>query len=253
MLTSSEEVALAQRIERGDQAARQAMIESNIGLVVSIARSHRTTSVPFADLVQEGTLGLVRAVEGFDHRRGFKFSTYAIWWIRRAILDATGASQVIRIPAKAHQQMSKMRAAEADLARIGLRAAPDQAIATRAGLSITTVLALRTAAHVTASLNAPINEDATPLGDLLSDASAVDPVERVIADENSREIAQLLRLLPARHREVIVRRYGLNDRDAQTHEEIGRQLGLGGGRVRQIEREALRRMRTAAGEPWLAA
>ncbi len=128
-LSAADEVALARRIERGDPKAKEKLIESNLGLVHLVARTFRGSGVAFPDLVQEGTLGLVRAVEKFDHRRGLKFSTYAVWWIRRSILEAIANSNVIRIPAKARQQLAAVRRAEAELQRIGPAHASDGAIA----------------------------------------------------------------------------------------------------------------------------
>jgi len=246
LLTADEEVQLARRIEAGDLRAKEQMIESNLRLVFAIARSYRGRGVPFADLVQEGTIGLVRAVERFDHRRGLKFSTYAVWWIRRSLLDAVAGSPVIRIPAKANQQLSAVRRAEAELGRGGGARAQAEAIAERTGLSVHTVRSLRRTARVTASLDEPVGDDMIALGDLVADECAEDPIERAIAREDQREVSAMLRLLPARHREVVVRRYGLNQDRAQTHEEIGRWLGVGEERSRQIEREALHRLRTIA-------
>ncbi len=246
LLSAAEEITLARRIERGDLHAKQRMIESNLRLVHAVAGAYRASRVPFADLVQEGTIGLVRAVERFDHRRGLKFSTYAVWWIRRSMLDAIASSNVIRMPAKASQQLAAVRRAEAELERIEPRRASDAAIAEHTQLSITTVRSLREAARVTASLDEPVGEDATPLGDLLADVRAGDPFESAIARENRDEVSSMVRLLPKRHREVIVRRYGLGEDGAQTHEQIGQRLGVGEDRSRQIEREALHRLRSIA-------
>jgi RNA polymerase primary sigma factor len=226
--------------------SHEEMTESNLGLVYAIARTYRSRGVPFDDLVQEGTIGLVAAVERFDHDRGVKFSTYAVWWIRRAILDAIASSNVIRMPAKAHQQLAAVRRAEAEFERSGRRGASDEAIAQRTQLSPTTVRSLRTAARVTASLELPVGEDTTSLGDLIGDERAVDPPEEAIAHENRDEIRTMLRLLPERHREVISRRYGLNGGRAQSHDEIGERLAVGAERSRQLEREALHRLRSIA-------
>jgi RNA polymerase primary sigma factor len=245
-LSAAEEITLARRIERGDLHAKQRMIESNLRLVHAVARAYRGTSIPFADLVQEGTIGLVRAVERFDHRRGVKFSTYAVWWIRRSMLDAVAGSNVIRMPAKASQHLAAVRRAEAELERLGPRRASDATIAERTQLSVTTVRSLREAARVTASLDEPVSDDGTPLGDLLADVRARDPFESAIAHESRDEVSSMLRLLPQRHREVIVRRYGFRDDGAQTHEQIGERLGVGEERSRQIEREALHRLRSIA-------
>jgi RNA polymerase primary sigma factor len=246
LLSATEEISLARQIERGDLKAKEKMIQSNLGLVHAVARTYHGSGVPFADLVQEGTVGLVRAVERFDHRRGVKFSTYAAWWIRRSMLDAISSSRTIRMPAKAHQQLAAVRRAEAELERYGRGNVSDEAIAERTQLRLTTVRSLRTAARVTVSLELPVGEDATPLGDLVADERAVDPSESAIARENRDEVSAMLRLLPERHREVLIRRFGLNDSRPQGHEEIGSWLGVGEERSRQIEREALHRLRSIA-------
>ena len=246
LLSAEEETQLARRIQAGDPRAKEQMIESNLRLVFAIARSYRGRGVPFADLVQEGTIGLIRAVERFDHRRGLKFSTYAVWWIRRYLLDAVAGSATIRVPAKANQQLAAVRRAEAEMGRRACGRPQIEAIVERTGLSTHTVQSLRASARVTASLDEPVGEDMTALGELVADERAEDPSERVIAQEDQREVSAMLRLLPARHREVVVRRYGLNQDREQTHEEIGRCLGVGEARSRQLEREALRRLRTIA-------
>lgn len=246
LVSAREEIMLARRIERGDLAAKERLIESNLGLVMSVARSYRRSSVPFDDLVQEGMVGLIRAVERFDHRRQLKFSTYAVWWIRRSILDAIANSQVIRIPPKANQQLASVRRAEAELERVGPHHVSDAAIAEETELSVGTVRSLRGAARVTAALDEPVGNDSTRLGELIADDRAVDPLESTIALEDHREVSAMLCLLPERHRQVLVRRYGLNDHHAETHEEIGDRLGVGEERSRQLEREALHRLRSIA-------
>ena len=244
LLSAAEEVALAKRIEQGDRDAEQEMIESNLGLVHALARTYRGRGVPFDDLLQEGTVGLVKAVERFDRRREVKFSTYAVWWIRRSILDALAGSKVIRIPSKANRQLAAVRRAEAELERIGPRRASDAEIAERAELNETTVRSLRAAARVAASLDEPVGEDRTPLGDLVADDRAIDPSAAAIELEDRDEVSAMLRLLPERHREVLIRRYGLNDSPVHSHEEIAQWLGVGEERSRQIEREALHRLRS---------
>ena len=253
LLSAAEEISLAKRIERGDLRAKERMIESNLRLVFAIARSYRGRGVPFADLVQEGTVGLIRAVERFDHRRGLKFSTYAVWWIRRSLLDAIAGAHVIRIPAKAGQQLAAVRRVEAELERLGQRHASTAAIAAQTGLSPHTVHTLRRAPRVTVSLDEPVGADTTLLGDLVADEGAVDPPDSAIALDDRQEVAAMLRLLPQRHREVLIRRYGLDHRRAQSHEEIGQWLGVGEERSRQIEREALHRLRTIVHPPERAA
>jgi RNA polymerase primary sigma factor len=245
-LSPAEEVSLAKRIERGDLEAKDRMVERNLRLVFMVARAHRGRGVPFADLVQEGTVGLVRAVERFDHRRGLKFSTYAVWLIRRSVLDAVADSRVIRMPSKASRQLAAVLHAQGELECICHRPASNESIAERTGLSTQTVRALRGAARVTASLDEPVGEDSTTFGELVADENGTDPSESVIAYDDLREVSAMLRLLPARHREVVVRRYGLNDTRVQTHDEIGKWLGVGEERSRQLEREALHRLRTVA-------
>jgi RNA polymerase primary sigma factor len=249
LLSAADEIALAKRIERGDLDAKERMIESNLRLVLSVARTFRGSSIPFADLVQEGTIGLIRAVERFDYRRGHKLSTYAVWWIRRSMLDAVAGSNVIRMPAKANQQLSAVRRAEAQFEQVGPRSVSDGAIAERTELSEATVRSLRSAARVTTSLDAPVGDEGLPLRDLVADEQAVDPTDSAIANENRDEVTAMLRLLPPRHREVLIRRYGLGDKPAQMHDEIGRWLGVGEERSRQIEREALHRLRSIAAGP----
>ena len=245
-LSAGDEISLAGRIERGDLSAKEQMIESNIGLVFAVARSYSPASVAHADLVQEGTLGLLRAVDGFDYRRGLKFSTYAVWCIRRSILDAIGNSQIIRVPPKAKRHLAAVRRVEAELERTGPRHASDTAIAERTGLSATTVRSLRRAAQVTASLDQSIDDSTTPLGELIADERITDASDIAVAAEDRRELAAMLRLLPERHRQVLIRRYGLNQHREQTHQEIGEWLGVGEERSRQLEREALHRLRSVS-------
>jgi RNA polymerase primary sigma factor len=214
-------------------------------LVLWLARSYRGRGVPFADLVQEGTIGLVHAAERFDHRRGQKFSTYAVWWIRRSLLDAIANAQVIRIPARANRQLAAVCRAEAELQHQG-PAGSIAAVAERTGLSEQSVRSLRGAARVTDSLDQPVGKEGTPLGELVPDESAADPSERAIAGEESRMVRNMMRLLPERHRAVVVRRYGLDRRQPQSHGQIGASLGISEERSRQLEREALHRLRTIA-------
>ena len=242
----ADEVRLAIQIEQGDQAAKQRMIESNLRLVVSLARTYRGRGVPMADLVQEGTIGLIQAVERFDHRHGVKFSTYAAWWIHGSLRDAVAAAQPIRIPPRATRQLAAVRRAEEELRHSTLGAPSVAAVADRTELSVESVRSLQQAARVTASLDEPVDEEDTPLGELMADEHAADPSERVVACEESGRVRRMLRLLPQRHRDVVVRRYGLGLQAPQTHEQIGAWLGVGEERSRQLEREALHRLRVIA-------
>jgi RNA polymerase primary sigma factor len=246
LLSRSDEVMLARRIAQGDMRAKQTMVESNLGLVHAIAATFRGSGVSHDDLVQEGTIGLTRAAELFDPDRGAKFSTYAAWWIRRSIRDAVADSKVIRIPAKASRQLAAVRRAESELRRLAPGPASDADVAELTHLSVGTVRSLRGAARVTASLDEPVGEDTTPLSDLLADPDGVDPAATAIAHEQRERVWAMLRLLPKRHRDVLVRRYGLIGGRAQSHAEIGRALGVGEERSRQLERESLHRLRSAA-------
>jgi RNA polymerase primary sigma factor len=244
LLSPSEEGRLARRIESGDAAAREKMIESNLRLVISLARQFRGRGVPFSDLIQEGTVGLVRAVEGFDHRRGNKFSTYAVWWIRRALLDALSDARVIRVPQKASRQLAAIHKAREELERTG--SASDGAIAARTELAESTVCTLRAAARVTASLEEPQRSNELTLQEVMPDVAARDPSEPAIARERSSQLREMLQRLPERQRAVLVARYGLAGAHSLDHDEIGSTLGVGEQRSRQLEREALQRLRSIA-------
>jgi len=253
LLSTADEVRLAKRVEHGDRRARETMIVCNLRLVFALARSFRGRGVPFEDLVQEGAIGLIRAVEKFDHRRGVKFSTYAVWWIRRSLLDAVEDARTIRIPARASRQLAAIRRAEAELRRAGGVAPATEAIAERAGVSSRLVRALSDAAVVTASLDQQVGEDGTSLGELVADRDAVDAWLRTGALESQRAIWNMLPTLPRRHRDVLVRRYGLGGRSVQSHEAIGLAIGVSAERTRQLEHEALRRLRELRCDELLAA
>jgi RNA polymerase primary sigma factor len=216
-------------------------------LVFSVARRYRGRGVPFEDLVQEGTLGLVRAVEKFDHRRELRFSTYAVWWIRRSLVNALSGAEAIRIPAPARQQLAAIHRAETELRRLHRGAPTTDDIADRTGLSVRSVRTLLDAPHVIASLDEPVGEDGTPLGELIADRDGESAWQRTDERETRRQVWSMLRVLPDRHREVILRRYGFRTGPAQTHEEIGAWLGVGEERSRQLERQALHWLRELGG------
>jgi RNA polymerase primary sigma factor len=253
LLTAAEEIRLAKRVDRGDLAAKREMIERNLRLVYSLAQRYRGRGAPYDDLVQEGTIGLVRAVEKFDHRRGVKFSTYAVWWIRRSLAEAVGDARTIRIPSNASDRLAAVQRAERELERLAPGSPSTQAIAARTGLSVRRVQALREAASVTASLDAPVGEDGSPLGDLIADSHAVDPWRHTDERETHRQLWSMVGTLPDRHREVLLRRYGLRGEEPETHTEIGARLGVGDERSRQLEREALHRLRSLGDGQRLAA
>jgi RNA polymerase primary sigma factor len=253
LLTAADEIRLAKRIERGDLRAKDELIERNMRLVFALARKYGGPGLPFDDMVQEGMVGLIRAAEKFDYRRGLKFSTYAVWWIRRSLMNALGASRAIRIPASAAQQLAAIHAAGAELQRTDPRSPSLEAIAERTGLGVGTVRALRGAARVTASLDEVVGEDATPLGELIADPDGADAWQHADTEEGRRQVGSMLRLLPERHRQVLIRRYGLAGEHAQTYGEIGAWLGVGEERTRQLEREGLHRLRELGGGRELAA
>ncbi len=241
LLTAANEVELAKRIERGDLSAKQRMIQSNLRLVVSIAKHYRNQGLPFLDLIQEGTLGLIRAVEKFDWRRGYKFSTYATWWIRQAVARALAdKARMIRMPVHIVERQQKMNRVERHLwTQLGREPTLEE-IAAEADIPLDQAREVRAVPRAT-SLDAPLgDEDDAVLGDLVAGEGPL-PEEIVEDSLRSESLAAALEALPERHRDVIVLRYGLRG-DPRTLEEIGRELGITRERVRQIEVEALNRL-----------
>jgi RNA polymerase primary sigma factor len=242
LLTAAQEVSLAKQIEAGDLRCKQRMIQSNLRLVVSIAKNYRNQGLPFLDLIQEGTLGLIRAVEKFDWRRGYKFSTYATWWIRQAVARALAdKARTIRMPVHIVERMHKMNRAERNLwTQLGREPTLEE-VASEANLPLDQAKEVRAAPRAM-SLDAPVGEeDDAVVGDFVS-ADGPLPDELVEDSLRSQTLADALRSLPERHRSVIILRYGLDDADPRTLEDIGRRLGITRERVRQIEVEALNRL-----------
>ena len=245
LLTAAEEVELAKRIERGDAAAKERMITSNLRLVVSIARRYQTQGITLGDLIQEGVIGLIRATEKFDWRRGFKFSTYATWWIRQAVQrGVANKSRTIRIPVHVVEREQKVARTARELsAKLGYEPSDEQ-IAKQAKLPLSQVLEVRNAARSVASTDAPIGADGdSSFGDLFAAAGPTteDEVDSTIrGDAVRRAVAKL----PERQRDVISLRFGLTGGEPTSLEQIGKQLGITRERVRQIEADALRRLPT---------
>jgi RNA polymerase primary sigma factor len=243
LLTAAEEVELAKRVERGDLAAKERMINCNLRLVISIARRYQGLGVQLGDLIQEGVIGLNRAVEKFDWRRGFKFSTYATWWIRQACQRAiSNSSATIRIPTHVHERRIRLARARQRLeTERGVEPTAEE-LAAETGLELRYVEEALGAVEASTSLNQPIgsNEDGE-FGDLFEDPNALDPAEEAASSLQRQSVRTAVQKLPERERRLIELRFGL-DGDPQSLEAIGRELGISRERIRQLEAEALAKL-----------
>ena len=242
LLTAAQEVELAKRIERGDESAKEQMINSNLRLVVHIARRYVGHSVPLGDLIQEGVIGLNRAAEKFDWRKGFKFSTYATWWIRQACQRAVAnQSKTIRIPVHVDERRNKLRRARQQFEIKHGREPSVEELAEAGGMSVQHAQEALEAVEASVSLNTRLGDGDAELGDLFADQESIDP--ELAADDALRSVAvrQALEKLPERERRVIEMRFGF-DGEANSLEAIGRELGITRERVRQLEAEAFARL-----------
>src|SRR5690349_9141607 len=247
LLTAAEEVELAKRIERGDLVAKERMINSNLRLVVSQARRYQGHGLPMEDLVQEGMLGLIRAVEKFDWRRGFKFSTYGTLWIRQAIQRGLqNHGRTIRVPVHVSQRQVKVRKIEADLSTKLGREPTDEEIAAVAELPLDDISELRELSRSMTSLDQPVSEDGeTALGDLLA-SDRPEPHEEVAVSERDQRVNEAVRRLPAAEQSVIRLRFGLAGEEPRTLRQAGSELGITAERARQLEEQGLRRLAATA-------
>jgi RNA polymerase primary sigma factor len=249
LLTHAEEIDLSKRAKSGDKGARQRLIEKNLRLVVSVAKKYRGMGLPFEDLIQEGNIGLMKAVEKFDPDRGWRFSTYATWWVRQAVQRAVAdKGRTIRVPVHMGDKIRKMARAYNELSAKMEREPTDEEVAERLGWAAEQVRDVKGAMPDATSFNQPLtsDSDATEIGELIEDERASEVAGTVIGEMEMDWLAEAVERLPERHRYVLIKRYGLGDEETATLAQLSEELGISRERVRQVQREAERML--AGGE-----
>jgi RNA polymerase primary sigma factor len=243
LLTHEEEIDLSKRAKAGDAKARERLIEKNLRLVVSVAKKYRGMGLPFGDLIQEGNIGLMKAVDKYDPDRGWRFSTYATWWVRQAVQRAVAdKGRTIRVPVHRGDKLRKMARVYNELSAESEREPTDGEVAGRLGWSVEDVRDLKSSLWDATSLNQPLGSDpdATEVGELVEDEGASEVAREVIGEMELEWLTEAIERLPERHRRVLIGRYGLGEQETETLAELSDELGISRERVRQLQREAER-------------